>query len=119
MNNKRLRIFAGPNGSGKSTFIFNFPASKNLSLGYYVNADDIELQLAKTSSLNITNFGISFDTNDVQTYFKQSTFSPVRLDRSDLWRFLLLKITLFLLMQHFLSTHILLLILLSSFVNYF
>ncbi len=86
MNKKRLRIFAGPNGSGKSTFISNFPASKNLSLGYYINADDIELQLAKTNSLNITSFGISFDTNDIQSYFKHSTFSPVRLDNKDLWR---------------------------------
>ena len=45
----RLRVFAGPNGSGKSTVI-NYVSnvkvnSRPVDFGYYINADDITVQL--------------------------------------------------------------------------
>ena len=85
MTKKRLRIFAGPNGSGKSTFIQSFPATENLKLGYYVNADDIEQALKKTFYIELQKFGISVSTEEIQAYFKKSNFAPVRLDNKNLW----------------------------------
>ena len=45
----RLRVFAGPNGSGKSTVIHYVQAikvhKKAIDFGYYINADDIAVQL--------------------------------------------------------------------------
>ncbi len=49
---KRLRIFAGPNGSGKSTILKSILNNKNIDLGVYVNADDIEALLHKNKKLN-------------------------------------------------------------------
>jgi len=86
---KRLRIFAGPNGSGKSTFIKNFPAlpNKNIKLGFYVNADDIERSLREEYFIDLSEFGISITTNQIQEYFKRSTFSPVKLSNPHLWEY--------------------------------
>ena len=44
MTQKRLRIIAGPNGSGKSSIIGKL--RQKITLGVYVNADDIEKQLS-------------------------------------------------------------------------
>jgi len=85
MSKKRLRIFAGPNGSGKSTFIKNFPSAPNIKLGYYVNADDIEQNLKLNYYLAFNEFGITVTTDQIQTYFKNSTFAPVKLNNIDLW----------------------------------
>lgn len=82
MSKSRLRIFAGPNGSGKSTFIQGFQSRPNLKLGYYVNADDIEKELKKFHSLNISDFGIEITTRQIRYYFKKSTFAPVKLKDS-------------------------------------
>ncbi len=86
MSQKRLRIFAGPNGSGKSTFIQDFPSTQSLKLGYYVNADEIEKELKKNNTLNLQQFGISFSSSNIQDYFKNSEFAPVRLGDKDLWK---------------------------------
>jgi predicted ABC-type ATPase len=86
MNKKRLRIFAGPNGSGKSTFIRNFPSTAQRTLGYYVNADDIEQLLRGDFCLELEQFGISSSTDEIQNYFKNSTFAPIRLNDENLWK---------------------------------
>jgi predicted ABC-type ATPase len=83
---KRLRMFAGPNGSGKSTFIGNFPENKNLTLGVYVNADDIEATLQESRLLKLEQFNISFTTKQVQAYFKKSVFAPLKLNEPLLWK---------------------------------
>jgi len=85
---KRLRIFAGPNGSGKSTFIRNFPSAPNLKLGAYVNADDIEYELKRTGRFSFKGFGLDLDTTSIQSYFKDSKFSPVKLNNANIWRHL-------------------------------
>lgn len=56
LKGRRLRLFGGPNGSGKST-IFNL-VNKNYDIGYYINADEIELELKSEGSLNLSRFGI-------------------------------------------------------------
>lgn len=86
MSKKRLRIFAGPNGSGKSTFIRNFPSAPNIKLGYYVNADDIEQNLKLNYFLEFNEFGITITTEQIQAYFKDSKFAPIKLSNIDLWK---------------------------------
>jgi hypothetical protein len=57
-----------------------------VKLGIYINADDIEERLRRTHSLSLPNLNISFDTEDIQAYFKNSTFAPIKLDKHDLWK---------------------------------
>lgn len=83
---KRLRIFAGPNGSGKSTFIRNFPTTSQRNLGVYVNADEIEEVLRDTRQHSISQFEIEADTDDIQAHFRQSSFSPIKLNNPNLWK---------------------------------
>lgn len=57
----RLRVFAGPNGSGKSTVI-NYVRQlkvngRSVDFGYYINADDIAVQLTSTG-FSFNNFSI-------------------------------------------------------------
>jgi predicted ABC-type ATPase len=89
MSVKRLRIFAGPNGSGKSTLINKLqknPPSSNFKLGYYVNADDIEKELNKNARIDFNIYGINSTTKQIQSYFKKSSFSPVKTSNPELWR---------------------------------
>lgn len=57
LKGRRLRVFAGPNGSGKTT-IFRQIAEK-FDIGYYVNADDLEVQLINTKKIELTPFGLT------------------------------------------------------------
>ena len=85
---KRLRIFAGPNGSGKSTFIrcvMANPPSPNFKLGYYVNADDIEKSLKNKEVFNFSIYGLQITNSQLKSYFKKSTFAPVKLNLPDLY----------------------------------
>ncbi|MCG9874541.1 MAG: zeta toxin [Leptospiraceae bacterium] len=83
---KRLRIFAGPNGSGKSTFIEKFPIGQNIKLGIYINADEIENSIYENGFLDLEKFHIPIDTNEIQAHFKESQFSPNRLNDKFLFR---------------------------------
>lgn len=47
-------MFAGPNGSGKSTFIKAI--QKECSIGFYINADDIEYVLRTTGKLCCSDY---------------------------------------------------------------
>lgn len=53
-----MRVFAGPNGSGKTTIFKGILANEKISLGVYVNADDIEKVLHETNSLNFADFNL-------------------------------------------------------------
>ena len=64
---KRLRIFAGPNGSGKTT-LKNQIASI-VDLGVYVNADDIQAQIARTSIVDLKEFQIYSSKKSFTTQF--------------------------------------------------
>ena len=66
----RLRVFAGPNGSGKSTVI-NYIRSvkingKAIDFGYYINADDISMQL-RSDSFTFNIFRIKVANKDFRT----------------------------------------------------
>lgn len=77
---KRLRIFAGPNGSGKSTFIEKFPIEPNIKLGIYINADEIEKSIFENGFLDLEKFHFPIETIEIQDHFKESQFSPKRLN---------------------------------------
>lgn len=67
MTQKRLRIIAGPNGSGKSSIIGKL--RQKITLGVYVNADDIEKQLSLGSGYELE---IPMDLEDLQMYVSGS-----------------------------------------------
>jgi predicted ABC-type ATPase len=69
----RLRMFAGPNGSGKTT------VKNNLNklaawFGLYINPDELEAAIRRDGVLPIESFGLTFGTDDIQSYFATSTF---------------------------------------------
>jgi predicted ABC-type ATPase len=76
---KRLRIFAGPNGSGKTTIIEGLRIGRPELLGIYVNADDIEHDIASKDGLPLDNYQINFSLEKLQSFFKEKAFSPEKL----------------------------------------
>jgi len=66
MNTPRLRMFAGPNGSGKSTL--NSIISKEL-LGVYINPDEIEKEINKFSFLDMLNYRVTTNEEEVISFF--------------------------------------------------
>lgn len=78
-----MRVFAGPNGSGKTTIIQNL--RNVIGFGVYVNADDIEQQLKATKALLFSQYQLQVETENLQSFFKKSTFSPLKRKESDLW----------------------------------
>ena len=67
MNTPRLRMFAGPNGSGKSTL--NSIIAKEL-LGVYINPDEIEKEINKFSFLDMQNYRVETNEEEVISFFK-------------------------------------------------
>lgn len=90
---KRIRIFAGPNGSGKSTVIKNLVLESNsrISLGAYVNADDIERSIADTKQLDFREFKINVRNTDFQEFVKQHGFASNRRAEANLYTNLIVK----------------------------
>lgn len=88
---KRMRVFAGPNGSGKTTMFKALLHEKQINLGIYVNADDIEVALNTNSLLDFNNYGINADCHDLIQYFRESTFAPVKRNEPDMWEKLTLS----------------------------
>lgn len=80
----RLRIFAGPNGSGKTSVLYNLLNEKNVNLGVYVNADDIEKKLK--TGLNFSDYTINVQALEIQKYIQASNFSPIKRKEPDLWQ---------------------------------
>ena len=66
----RLRMFAGPNGSGKSTIKDTLPPQW---LGFYINADDMEKSIRTDGSLNLTDFEVVANADELQAFFAAST----------------------------------------------
>lgn len=83
MTSKRMRVFAGPNGSGKTTIIKSLQAE--LPFGVYVNADDIESLLKETNILLFNPYQLVITTAQIQEFFKESMFAPVKRNEQDLW----------------------------------
>lgn len=65
----RLRMFAGPNGSGKSTLKDILPPQW---LGVYVNADDIEKTIRTQTCLNLTEFAVTAQEAEFQSFLENS-----------------------------------------------
>ncbi len=83
MSIKRMRVFAGPNGSGKTTIKKSL--QDIIPFGVYVNADDIELQLKESEILLFSAFQLDITQNQIQQFFKESTFSPNKRNEPNLW----------------------------------
>ena len=81
-----MRVFAGPNGSGKTTVFRGLLESSKISLGIYVNADDIEKEFYVSNSLSLEQYQLSISLEQVQDFFRQSSFSPVKRNELDLWQ---------------------------------
>ncbi len=81
-----MRVFAGPNGSGKTTVFRGLLESSKISLGIYVNADDIEKEFYVSNSLSLEQYQLSISLEQVQDFFRQSNFSPVKRNELDLWQ---------------------------------
>lgn len=62
----RLRVFAGPNGSGKSTLFDKF--STKYSTGLFLNADIIEKTLMNQGFIDLNEFQLSLDQNDLDKF---------------------------------------------------
>lgn len=86
MSVKRIRVFAGPNGSGKTTIFKGILERENISLGVYVNADEIELQLNEYRYLDFSHYSISPPKELIQTHFRNSKFSPVKRNEPELYK---------------------------------
>ncbi len=78
-----MRVFAGPNGSGKSTIEKRLQGE--ISLGVYVNADDIEKMLHESSMLLFDVYQLVIDEKTIQKFFQTSTFSPIKRNEPELW----------------------------------
>lgn len=78
-----MRVFAGPNGSGKTTIIRSLQAE--IPFGVYVNADDIESLLKESKVLLFTAYQLLINQSQLQTFFMQSKFAPVKRNEPDLW----------------------------------
>ena len=73
----RMRMFAGPNGSGKSTMK---SVVKPSLLGFYINPDEIEAEIAEYGFLDFNRFGIASDKTEILNFFQTSTL----LEKADL-----------------------------------
>ena len=83
MVTKRMRVFAGPNGSGKTTIVKSLQAE--IPFGVYVNADDIESLLREGKVLLFNSYQLIISQSQLQSFFKESNFSPVKRKEPDLW----------------------------------
>jgi len=86
---KRMRVFAGPNGSGKTTIINSLRSE--IPFGVYVNADDIESLMAAGKVLLFNEYQLTVTEQQIQQFFKQSRFAPVKRNEPDLWSKLSVK----------------------------
>lgn len=66
---KKIRVFAGPNGSGKST-LFTTIADK-FKVGYFVNSDEIEREIASKGFVNLENYGLQLTEEDLELFKKE------------------------------------------------
>lgn len=89
MATKRMRVFAGPNGSGKTTIVRSLQAE--ISFGVYVNADDIESLLKESKVLLFNAYQLTISQAQLQSFFLESQFAPVKRNEPDLWSKLSVK----------------------------
>ena len=83
MATRRMRVFAGPNGSGKTTMVKSLQAE--IPFGVYVNADDIESLLRESKVLLFNAYQIVVTQSQLQLFFKESMFAPIKRNEPYLW----------------------------------
>lgn len=66
---KRLRVFAGPNGSGKSTV--HQDVKKYFSEIPFINADEIESQIAKYKLIDLAKYNLKLTSADFKRFLKK------------------------------------------------
>ncbi|MDZ7900458.1 MAG: zeta toxin family protein [Arcicella sp.] len=67
----RLIIFAGPNGSGKSTITRKI--QRDIDIGIYLNADDIEQHLHKNNVFDCENYQVKVQEKDLRNFVRNNT----------------------------------------------
>ena len=82
MNTPRLRIIAGPNGSGKTTLTRYLAQEHSLSLGFYINADDIERKIRKDRLFAFSEFHILANEPEVRNFFTNHPLNKNTLQNS-------------------------------------
>jgi predicted ABC-type ATPase len=95
MSAARMRIFAGPNGSGKTTIFRELLASKQIDLGIYINADDIEIMLKEKGLLDLTSFGITAEESEVREFYMKSNLSALKRPKDKIWENIEVKDNIF------------------------
>ena len=88
MATKKIRMFAGPNGSGKSSIIEQIKDQVNF--GYYINADDIQIQLNDNGFIKFTSFLPFALTQNQWIEFLQNLKNDDRVD-TDLANYILFE----------------------------
>ena len=88
---KRMRVFAGPNGSGKTTIFKGILKENKVNLGVYVNADEIETQLKSNNLIDFNSYQIVVTQEQIQLFFRNSSFSPLKRNEKDLYKKVSLK----------------------------
>lgn len=85
---KRLRIYAGPNGSGKSLLSKELknPTDKRIKIGVFVNADEIEKSLVEKGFLNLKDYKISANTEELQFFVSESGMSPTKMKSPNIYK---------------------------------
>ncbi|MCF8255810.1 MAG: zeta toxin family protein [Bacteroidia bacterium] len=89
MPTKRMRVFAGPNGSGKTTIVKSLQGE--IPFGVYINADDIESLLNAGKVLLFNAYQLQINEFQIQEFFKESQFAPIKRNESDLWKKLIVR----------------------------
>jgi predicted ABC-type ATPase len=74
-----LTIFAGPNGSGKSTIKEGIGQTLP-NLGFYVNADEIEVILKQKQQISFADFGIKATLISFIDFYNNSSWKKERFD---------------------------------------
>lgn len=77
---KKIRVFAGPNGSGKST-LFTSIAEK-FNVGYFVNSDEIEKEIASKGFINLETYGLNLTEEDLEI-FKQENDAVTLIQKAE------------------------------------
>lgn len=71
MSSKSLRVFAGPNGSGKSTLFEEIKSNHEINLGYFINADELEIQLKTKGFIDLEPIGVKTDQSEFESYMEK------------------------------------------------
>lgn len=82
----RMRVFAGPNGSGKTTIFRELLSSKQINLGIYINADDIEVNFREKGYLDFSDYSIQPEEREVIDFFRSSQLSAHKHPNENIWQ---------------------------------